>query len=312
MSEINLGWYDVTQLDWIADLNDLAIPQSGAWKPLVPLFKRARFDIDENRIEYRGNQQTIQIDKRVKQNGVFEVDLEMFKYDVGPPIWDWWDIVKQGFYNTAAEPVGPALRPSTFTLGAKLNRPTPEYWTALANKIEQVKVAGSFTEGDATLSLIGIARKITNNTTNYIQAPATRNTDPVKTPIVPASDITILLDGTDRTTELQDFTLTLTRTYKKAGRDTSDGMLYREFIPIEFDGRLECKQDPLRAEHLTKYLADTAITCEIKIQNNTKGKKIQFTAAKHRGSKQEYSEGEAPSSLDLDIVAGTFSVDTLL
>lgn len=308
MSEINLSAYDVTQIDYIADLDDGNIPQSGTWIPLISGFKRANFKIEENRIEHRGNLQTLSIDQRVKKWGSFDLELLNLKYHAN---LDWWDIVKKAFYGTGAEPASPALRPATIAIGAKLNRPTPEYWTMLACKLNEVTLGGSFVDGHTTLGLKGLSRKPAFNTTNYVQGTAVRGSDPTKTPLIPASDISIYLDGVDRSTEIQDFTLTLTRTYEQHGRDANDGMLFREFIPSDFDGRLDVKQDPLRSTHLTNFVNDTAITCEIRAQNTTNGKKIQFTAAKIKPAEQEHAEGQNPSTLSLAIVGSTFSVSTL-
>lgn len=309
MSEINLSWYDLTQLDIIDETAEGTLPTAGAWMPLVPLFKRARFGIGENRVVQRGNKQTIAIDKRVKKWGVFEFDLLLFKYAAGPPIWDWWNIINKALYGAATG--AQVLRPASISLGAKLNRTTPEYWTFSGIKLEQAVLRGSFIEGEAILSIRGISRKVSFNTTNYIQGTATRNADPSSTPMVPASDISILLDGTDRSTELDNFNLTISRTYKMSGRDATDGINFREFTPQTFDAKLEVQQDPLRSEHMTKFVDDTAITCEVKAQNSASGKQIQFTASKHKGSEQEYSEGEAPSMLTLVIDGQTFNVNTL-
>lgn len=310
MPDVNISYFDVLELDQIAESVDGTLPTSGNWQRLALAYQKAKLGIAENRITHYGNSQSLSIDKRVKKWGIYELDLLALKYSASP-LWDWWSFVKNAFYGTAVEPAAPSLRPGTVSIGAKLNYATPEYWTLRGCKHTQVQLLGNMTQGELKMKVSGMARFATLDTTDYIQGSATRLTAPAKDPIIPANDVTILLDGTDRSTEIEDFTLTLARTYKQSGRDSSDGAAYREFVPNTFAGKLELKQDPLRSEHLTKYLADTGITCEIRAQNSTNGKKIQFTAAKHRKGDQEHVEQQSPSMLSLEIEGSTFSVTTI-
>lgn len=310
MSLVDLSYYDVLEVDHIVEAADGTLPTSGNWTRYNLAFQRAKFGIGENRIKHYGNSQTLSIDKRVKKWGLYELDLIALKYSASP-LWDWWTVVKNAFYGSASEPAPPALRPGTVSIGAKLNYATPEYWTLRGCKHNQIQLIGNMTQGELKMKVSGMSRFATLDTIDYIQGSASRLAAPAKDPIIPANDVTILLDGTDRSTEIEDFTLTLSRVLKQAGRDSSDGAAFREFVPNTFEGKLELKQEPLRSEHMTKYLADTPITCEIRAQNSTNGKKIQFTAAKHQKSDQEHQEQVAPSMLSLDIVGSTFSVSTI-
>lgn len=310
MSSVDLSYYDVLEADIIPESVDGQLPTTGNWQRLALAYQRVKFGIGEQRINHYGNSQTLSIDKRVKKWGLYELDLLALKYSSNP-LWDWWTIVKNAFYGSAVEPASPALRPGTASIGAKLNYATPEYWTLRGCKHTQFQLMGNMTQGELKMKISGMSKFATLDTTDYIQGSAARLNAPAKDPIIPASDITILLDGTDRSTEIEDFTLTLSRAYKQAGRDSSDGSAFREFVPNTFEGRLELKQEPLRSEHMTKYLSDTGITCEIRAQNSTNGKKIQFTAAKHRKGDQEHQEQVSPSMLSLDIVGSTFLVSTV-
>lgn len=310
MSSVDLSYYDVLEIDTIPESSDGILPTSGNWQRYALAYQRAKFGIGENRIGHYGNSQTLSIDKRVKKWGLYELEFLLLKYSASPA-WDWWSVVKNAFYGSNSEPAAPATRPGTVSIGAKLNYATPEYWTLLGCKHTQVQLIGNMTQGELKMKLSGMSRFATLNTTDYVQGSAARLTAPAKDPIIPANDVKILLDGVDRSTEIEDFTLTLSRTYKQAGRDTNDGAAFREFVPMTFEGRLELKQEPLRSEHMTKYLSDTAITCEIQAQSSTNGKKITFSAAKHHKGDQEHQEQVAPSMLSLDIVGSTFSVNTI-
>lgn len=321
---IDVSWYDVTQVDWAVDtLEAGAIIQSttNTWKPLAQEYQKVRFSERQNRLEHRGNQQTLSIDKRTKKWLEIQFDYIAEKYDSASPVYGWWDLISQAFYGSATG--APALRPSTVFIGAKINRATPEYWLAFGVKIESVVIKGSMTEGAMSITLNAIARGYQFNTTNYIQGTATRRTDATKNPIIPASDVTITVNAIDVTSVIQDFTLTLSRKYEKHGRSVTtaasgtqigtDGLNFREFIPTEFDGRLELKLDPYgtTTANLIDYLADTALgAVSISAENATNGKTISFSASKTKQADQEHSEGVAPSSLSLIIDGSTFNVTT--
>jgi len=321
---IDVSWFDVTQFDWKADTTDNgAIPQSAAneWKPLAQEYQKVRFAERQNRVEHRGNLQTLSIDKRTKKWLEIQFDYIAEKYDANSPAYGWWDLINQAFYGGATG--APATRPGTAWLAAKINRATPEYWLAFGAKIESVVIKGSMTEGVMTISINAIARGHQFNTTNYVQGTATRRTALTKNPIIPSNDVTITVNAVDVTSVVQEFTLTLTRKYEKRGRSATaaasgtqvatDGFNFREFVPSNFDGRLELTLDPYgtTTSQLIDYLADTALgTVSISAENVTNGKTISFTASKPKGADQDHAEGVAPSSLSLVIDGSTFDVST--
>ena len=319
---IDVSWYDVTQLDWIADsADDGAILQTGTWKPLAQEYQRALFRVGENRIEHRGNQQTLSIDQRVKKWLEIQFDYILEKYDSNSPAYGWWDLVSQAFYGGATG--APALRPGTAFIGAKINRTTPEYWLASGVKIEQMILRGSMIEGPLQAQIRAIARGYQFNTTNYVQGTATRRANATKDPIVPSNDVVITVDGSDVSNLIQNFVLTLTRNYQKRGRSASatesgtqielNGLNYREFAPDTFDGRLELVLDPFgtTTENLIDQITDKALsTVSIAAESGTNGKTIAFSASKTKQADQEHSEGQAPSSLSLIIDGSTFNVTT--
>lgn len=322
---INVSYYDITQIDFATDSNDDgAIPQSGTntWKPLTVGFKKANFKVAEQRIEHRGNLQTLQIDKRVKKWLEWELNLLALKYDGTAPALDWWDIINLAFYGGATG--SPALRPGKIFLALKINRTTPEYWTGFGARIEEVVLSGDMTQNHLDMQVKGVARGFRLDTNNYVQGTATRRTDPAKTPIIPAQDLTIKYNATDITTLVQSWRLTLRRSYEKRGISASvtndashvgvDGSAYREFMPNTFDGRLELQLDPYGTvtDSITNQISDTALgTCELQIPNSTNGKQIQFTAAKTKGADQPHEEGKSPSVISLQIDGSTFNVNTL-
>jgi len=322
---INVSWYDVTQLDWASDgVDDGAIPQSGAniWKALALAYQRALFQVVENRIEHRGNLQTLSIDQRVKKALAIQLEYIALKHDAGSPAYGWWDLISQAFYGGATG--SPSLRPSTAWIAAKINRATPEFWLASGVKIEELVLRGNMTEGPLTVALRMIGRGFRLDTNNYVQGTATRRADPPKTPIVPSNDVTIKVDNIDVTNLVQEFTLTLGRAYERRGRSSTvagssaqialDGLNYREFIPSTFDGRLELTLDPFgtTTKELIDYLNDTALaTCELRAENTTNGKNIQFTASKIKGADQEHRESQSPSTIALRVDGSTFNVATI-
>lgn len=321
---INASYYDLTQLDWGADnSDDGAIPQSTAnfWKPLVQEFKRAFFSIDENRLEHRGNQQTLSIDQRTKKNLQVQLDYIAEKYDANSPAYSWWDIISQAFYGGATG--SPALRPAAAWIAAKINRATPEYWLTHGVKFEEVVIRGSMVDGPMTISLKGIGRGFRLDTNNYVQGTTTRRTALTKDPIIPSNDVTIYVNGVDVTTLVQEWILTMRRTYDKRGRSATvsgtssqmalTGFNYREFIPSLFDGKLELTLDPYgtTTAQIIDQLNDTALsTVSISAQNVANGKTITFSASKTKQADQEYAEGKSPATISLLIDGSTFNVTT--
>ncbi|GEM_PF-5155058 len=321
----NLGWYDVTQVDVKEDtLNDGAIPQSGAnsWLPTALHLKRILAKVMDNRAQLRGNSQGLSINDRVKIWLDWQMTLSALKYDSASPAFSWWDIVEKGFWGGATG--APVLRPSALWIGAKLNRSTPEYLTAFGAKISEFTLKGNMTEGELELILNGMARGFSFNTTNYVQGTATRRADPPATPIIPAKDMTITIDGSDITSLIEDFALSVSRGYKKSGRaDTVaasgtqigvSGMNYREFTPGVIDATIEINLEPYgtNTQKLIDQINDKALsTCEIKTQSDTGGKKIQFTASKYTDLNQEHVSEQAPSMIRLQITSKTLNVATV-
>lgn len=321
---IDVSWYDLTQLDWAADnVDDGAVLQTGtgSWKPLAQEYKRALFRVGESRLEHRGNLQTLSIDQRTKK--WLEVQLEYIaeKYDSNSPAYGWWDLISQAFYGGATG--APTLRPASAWLAAKINRATPEYWLASGVKFEEVVIRGSMVEGPMTISLRGIGRAFRLDTNNYVQGTATRRSALTKNPIIPSNDLTITVNGVDVTSIVQDFALTLRRTYEKRGRSATasgtssqlaiDGFNFREFLPSLFDGRLELTLDPYgtTTAQLLSQIADTALsTVSISAENVANGKTITFSASKTKQADQEHAENQAPSSIALVIDGSTFTVAT--
>lgn len=252
MSSINLSYYDVTRLDWKADSNESgAIDQSGNWSPLGFAENRVGIGIGESREIHYGNSQTIAVDKRVKKWGVYDIDYKLVKYSASPA-WDWWDLIRYGFYGGATG--APVTRPSSVFLGAKLNYATPNYWTLSGCKHNQVQLKGSMVSGGLTCNIKGMSKYVRLDTNNYIQGTATALSDPTKTPIIPASDTMITINGVDETNNIQEWTLTMLRELEGRGRSTSvsgsssqiaiTGEQYREIVPNTFAARFECVIDP--------------------------------------------------------------------
>lgn len=307
--DFELAWYDVTQIDTLNEVTDGILETTGAWGPLALAYERAKFGIGQSRMTHSGNSQSKTIDKRTKLWGLYELDLVPMKYS-SSPAWDWWSIVKNAFYGIAAEPAAPALRPGTLSLGAKLNYSSPQYWTLLGCKHTQIQLSGKITEDPLSLKISGMSRFVTKDSTNYVQGSATRLADPPKDPIIPSNDVSIYLDGTEQTQNVEDFTLTLARAFKQMGRDNTNGLAFRTFAPRGFTGKLELNMGSSSLAQLDKFLADLNVTVEMRIQNSTGGKKIQFTAGKNQDASQEHKK-EDQSLLKLDIDGSSFLVTTL-
>ena len=321
---IDVSWYDVTALDWAVDGVDTgAIIQSttGTWKPLAQEYKTARFTEMQNRVEHRGNLQTLSIDKRVKKWCEIQLEYIAEKYDANSPAYGWWDLISQAFWGGATG--APVTRPSTAWIGATINRTTPEYWLIGGVKIEQVIIKGSMVDGVMTVGISAIGRAHQFTTATYVQGTATQRAASTKAPIVPSNDVTITVNAIDVSTVIQDFTLTLTRGYEKRGRSATvaasgtqigtDGENYREFVPTNFDGKLELTLDPYgtTTANLIDYLADTALgTVSISAENATNGKTITFSASKTKTADQDHAEGVAPSVISLAIDGSTFGLTT--
>jgi len=321
---MTLSYYDVTELYVKQDTAKTgAIDQSGAWEPLpISSKKRVKFGIGEERLKHYGNSQSVAIDKRLKQWGIFEFDYILKRRETSPsPAYDWWNLINYGFYGGATG--APVLRPGSVFLGAKLNWATPEYWTLADAKIEQAVISGSMIQDAVSASLKGISRFARLDTNNYIQGSATKRADPATTAIH-GSDVLIKIDSVDESDKIQDWSLTLARVYQKLGKAstvsgsssqiTSDGSLYREFAPNTISARIDLTIDPVGtgSTQLLKYLNDTELaTCEIRIPSETGGKNIQFTASKIDDAGQQHEQQKTPSQVSLSIEGRTINVSTI-
>ncbi len=321
---INLSYYDVTNIDILQDSNqDGSIVQSGTWIGQAFAKKSAQFGIGENRLKHRGNSQTLTIDKRVKEWGMFDIELLLAKYEASPsPAYDWWNWINWSFYGGATG--SPATRPGGMYIGAKLNFATPNFWILSGAKTEQVVLKGNMVTDHLSMAVRGIAKYARLDTNDYVQGTATRRADPAKLPVIPAADVLVKINNVDVSTLINDFTLTLSRGIEGRGKSATasgttsqiatSGKHFREITPNIFDGRMDFNIDPYdtTSTQLLNYLNDTALaTCEIRIPNETNGKNIQFTASKIVTADQKHTEGQSPSAIALSIDGSTFNVATL-
>jgi hypothetical protein len=321
---ITLAPYDVTELFIKQDTDkDGSIDQSGAWEPLpVSSKKRVFFGIGEERLKHYGNSQSLLIDKRVKQHGLFEFEYLLKRYESSPsPAFDWWNFINYAFYGGATG--APALRPGSAFIAAKLNWATPEYWALADAKIEQVVISGSMIRDAVTAAVRGISRFARLDTNNFIQGTATKRAAPATTAIH-GSDVLIKINNIDESEKIQGWSVTLARALELRGKAAtvsgsssqiaSSGMQYREIVPNTFSGRIDLEIDPYGtgSTQLLNYLNDTELaTCEIRIANETNAKNIQFTASKINDAKQTHEENKSPSVVSLSIEGSTFNVATL-
>lgn len=322
---INLSYYDITQFDYHDDsTKDGLIPQSAAnsWIPLAPAFKRIDPKLGENRVKHFGNSQTLTINKRAKRWLDWSFELLALKYDSTSPAYDFWDLVSKCFYGGATG--APTSRPGSVLFGLKYNRTTPEYWTAADAKALDFTLRGNMVQDHLSFLMTGLARLQRFDTNNYVQGTATRRANPTLDPIVPSKDTTFLIDGADETKFVQTFSLIMRRTYERSGRaDTVagsssqiavDGLNFRELVPNTFEARLELELDPYGTDsaRIIDYFNDTAqSTFEIKTQQETGGKKIQFTASKQEGADQPHQEAVSPSRISLTVEGSTINVATV-
>lgn len=322
---INLSYYDISEVYYADDPTaDGAIIQSttNSWKPLHPFLKNLDPKVGENRIKHSGNSQVITIDKRSKL--WYEIGFELLtaKYDATAPAYDFWDLIHKSFYGGATG--AQTLRPGSVQLGIKLNRATPEYWTFADMKAEEIILRGNMITDHLSFLIRAIARLGRFNTTNYVQGTATKRANPALDPIIPSKDTTFLIDGADKTKFIQNFSLIMRRAFERSGRaDTVsgtssqiavDGFNFREFVPNTFEARLEMELDPYGTDspEIIDYLNDTAqSTYEIKTQQGTGGKQIQFTASKIQGADQSHRENVSPSRVSLSVDATTINVATV-
>ena len=325
MSAINLSYYDITQFDYANDsTKDGAIIQSGSnsWIPLALAMKNVDPKVGENRIKHYGNSQTLIINKRSKRWADWAFELLALKYDVTSPAYDWFDLVNKCFYGGATG--APANRPGSVFFGIKYNRATPEYWTLADAKAEEFILRGNMVTDHLSFLMRGRSRISRFDTNNYVQGTATRRANPTSDPIIPSKDVTFVIDGINETKFVQNFTLTMRRAFEYSGRaDTVsgtasqiavDGLAFREFVPNTFEARLEFELDPYGTDspRITDYINDTdLLTCEIKSEQGTGGKQIQFTASKTEGADQTHREAQSPSRISLLVEASTININTI-
>ena len=274
---VTRGWWDVTEIMVLRETTFGATLTAGAWLP-VALAKRFRYEYRPVRKPIVGlNRQNPAGWTTVKELHDFTIETEALKA-VASPVYDPYTMVQYIIEKLAAADGSPGFVLDSFSLGAKVDLATDEFFWLKGATLDQVDIIGRAVDDLVQYRLHGIAQSGDYGTTDYVSGTATRQAQPTNVH-VPFGECDVMV-GAGPTSIIDDcssFRLSLGRTLTPRGVDATTSTLYREFVPTKRSWTVEIERDFDDKTDFENFIDDTEVKCTIKIPSAVGGKIYTLT-----------------------------------
>jgi len=289
------GLWDVTELVWITETEWGVTPTTGTWKP-VGGFESFTPEPRPVLTEKGGlGSQTVTDQQLVKLSGRFTIEHEL-KEKVTDPAFDWYNLLdtivnKDGSGN-------PQNYPKHFSLGAKLDLATDEFWHLKGCTIEEYTVEGRSADDTIRGRITGIAKQPIYGTTDYVSGSATRQSEPSSDAIVFGEADVEVPDGSSILGELISWSLTLRRTLTLRGADSAEPTLYGSIVPSKREYTLRIARDFRDKAEVENFINATERTAALEIPSASGGWNLALTGGRWRAMTKTFR--------DLDLIGFSF------
>jgi len=283
MSEFRAG-YDVVETLFLEETEFGATPATGEWQAtwLTTNFDpRPRPTIKE---KIGLGRQLPSKYLEVKRFGEFTLEAEMLA-KVTSPAYEWsklfWFIVTDQTYGATFD-LGKRLK--SFSLGAKLDLAADEFWHLKGCKLTRFEIRSDGVDQVLRRIASGICQNYDYTTTDYVVAPATRQSPPVPIPAtayLKHGDADIMIDAGSGYgdanilySRLNSWSFIMERTLQKRGTDPTIKTLYRAFAEERCNVKMRLNLDFNSRVELEQFIDSTEIDLKLQLPTGTDGRQI--------------------------------------
>ena len=217
----------------------------------------------------------------VKDYYEFDIEVELIKYEAAPNAYDWARFMRYILEKSSGEDGTPGNTLDSFSLVAKLDLDTDEYWWLKGCMLDRVDVIGSSVDDLVTARMHGIGQSGDYGTTDAVSGTATRQSLPAVMAQIPYGECDILYDPTSPSTIMDDvssFRLSLIRNLEKRGTDATTKTLYRDFVPTTRRWEVEIMKDFDSKTELEHFVDATKTKITFEIPNAVAGTVFSLTS----------------------------------
>jgi len=257
-----------------------ATPTSGTWPPvsLVKSFEPRYMPNFKPKVGIgRQNPSNWTL---VKEYYEFDLELEVIKREAAG--YNFWTL-PQYILEIGGGPTdgSPDNVLESFSLGAKLDLATDEYWHLMGCMLDRVDFIGSSVDDLVTMKLHGIAQDGDYTITDPCTlGSASRGDPPTDLYQIGMSECDVLYSKVPAAVssimdDISSFRLSMIRTLDKRGTDGTTDTLYRAFVPKDRRWEVEIMKDFDSRTELEHFIDGSRVDCSIEIPNESLG--IVFT-----------------------------------
>jgi hypothetical protein len=275
---VQLGAYDLADVNHIKEATFGTTPTSGAWGVLPSVRRINILPQPVRRPKVGLGRQNPSDWKTVKKHATFNIDYVMTAYD-SSPAFDPWTFPQFIFEQASGADGSPDDTLDSFSFAVKLDLATDEYWWLKGCKLTQFDWVGNELDDMVLCRASGIAQWYDYGTTDPVSGSATRDSAP-DTDQVAFSDCDILYDPSSPASIMDDisaFTLSIRRTYRRAGTNSTTAALYRAFVERSRSFHAEITKDFDARDELEDFIDDTKTKMTFELPNAANGSIIALT-----------------------------------
>jgi len=289
------GGFDVTETVYIKESTFGTTPSEGTW---LPIWRTTNFNPRIQMIykESTGlGSQVITDFTKVKEYVECDIEHEILKKQTSPA-YNWKDfylyIVSTGQSGTPSNTI------DSFSLGAKLDLATDEFWHLKGCKIQSYEIRGDSIEDIITGRISIIGQYGRHTTTDYVTGTASRQANPTSD-TVHFGEADLLIGGSSIYGDLSRWSLTFARTIERKGTDSTTKTLYKSLVETAREYTLEITRDFNSTNELSAFQNASDVSATIKLPNESGGVQIDLTDGK-------WERLEAPAR-EIDLIALTLT-----
>jgi len=255
--------YDVTEIVYLKESTYGSTPTSGSWVSVSkPRTFTPRVTMVNREAVGLGFQQTQQF---LKTKEYVEAEFEglIQKKSASGPAWNWKDFFL--YIVAAAQAASPTSRIDPFSLGAKLDLATDEFWHLRGCKLRSFEIRGDAVDDLLTYRCGVVGNYGRHTTTDYVSGTASRAGNPTTDPVAFSECKLEVPDATDILPDISRFGFTFTREVELRGTDATTPAKYANAVEGEREMRLEITKDFEDATEVTDFQASTERTMDLRV-----------------------------------------------
>jgi len=295
------GVFDVIEALYIEESTRGTTPTTGTWKPYgLPTLVDPRRAATKIRRRGIGTQKPTAF-QTVKEHWTARLEYDLLTKETSPA-YNWKD-----FLNMALNIDGsgnPQNQPKMFSLGAKVDLSTDEFYWLKGGSIENFEISGRDLEGTVKAAVDAVFQSGDYGITDYVSGSATRQAMPTTAAKqIAFGDIDIWYDTTTPDDadsiihRINSWSFNFRRRLEKRGTMAGAATKWRDFVCVEQNLELELNLDFDSRTEYEHFIDDTGFYCTLNIPEASGGVKLALSGGSWVG-------GELPVR-ELDLMGVT-------